>query len=295
MGWFLFEEETSVQQDSIPTLVLGSDGYIGQALVNSLVNALGTSRRPRASVYLDLAEPTSWQALSPYAGARLVFCAATTKMADYQANPEAAYQLNVRRTCELLDYTEQLGMQVVYLSSNMVFAGQRPDYRVTDACQPANYYGECKYQVEQHLLNHHTQAAILRLTKVLGERFPVLQQCVESARRQESCRLFSDLYMAPVSLSSVQSCVAALLAQQARGIFQLSGSRNLSYAEAGQWLLQQLGLDPAWIEPIAAASAGVSVLPFSSMINHWPQGWSAAVEPECVLAPLLAQMQGNSE
>ncbi|MBR9884854.1 MAG: sugar nucleotide-binding protein, partial [Oceanospirillales bacterium] len=152
-------------------------------------------------------------------------------------------------------------------------------------------YGQHKCEVESFLAAYHSRAAVLRLTKVIGNAFPLLENTIAKVRAGERANLFRDLNLAPVALTDVVGCIRILLQQSATGIFHLSGSRNLSYAEAGAWLLQQLGMSPDSIVPVAAASAGIEPLSYSSLKNAWPPGWCADTAPEQVLLPLLQRLQ----
>jgi dTDP-4-dehydrorhamnose reductase len=63
--------------------------------------------------------------------------------------------------------------------------------------------------------------------------------------------------MAPTPVGVAAAAIAALLADRAAGIWQLTGSQDVSYAEIGGHIAQQIGAEPALVQPVAAASAGM--------------------------------------
>ena len=53
-----------------------------------------------------------------------------------------------------------------------------------------------------------------------------------------------------------QRAIAALLADRAGGVFQLSGPRDVTYGEAARFLAGQLGADPALVKETSALATG---------------------------------------
>jgi dTDP-4-dehydrorhamnose reductase len=62
--------------------------------------------------------------------------------------------------------------------------------------------------------------------------------------------------------------VAALLAGRARGVFQLSGPRDISYSDAAHFLARRLGADESLIEDMSVRDGGQppgAAAPFTSL------------------------------
>ena len=97
-------------------------------------------------------------------------------------------------------------------------------------------------------------------------------------------RAFTDLMFAPVPIALVVAAVAALLADRARGIFQLSGPRDISYSEAAHFLARRLvptnadrGHErPRW-RPAARRGRAVHLTHFSTLRARYgivvPDAW----------------------
>jgi dTDP-4-dehydrorhamnose reductase len=68
---------------------------------------------------------------------------------------------------------------------------------------------------------------------------------------------FSDMVMAPVSISTVKCALAFLAAKRRGGIWHVSGEDNISFFEAGRHLAHRIGVPPALVIDSSAVSAGI--------------------------------------
>jgi len=63
--------------------------------------------------------------------------------------------------------------------------------------------------------------------------------------------------VAPVAADIATAAVVALLDAKMPGVFQLSGPRDIAYAEVGHFLAMKLGVDPDLVIPVSAYSVGM--------------------------------------
>ena len=66
-----------------------------------------------------------------------------------------------------------------------------------------------------------------------------------------------DTMLAPTPVRLAATAVAALMREGARGIFQLTGPRDVSYAELAGFLANKMTADPGRVNKVSAASAGM--------------------------------------
>jgi dTDP-4-dehydrorhamnose reductase len=52
----------------------------------------------------------------------------------------------------------------------------------------------------------------------------------------------------------VARAIAALMQDRARGVFQLSGQRDITYADAARYLAERLNADPELVKAVSARS-----------------------------------------
>ena len=247
-------------------LVVGARGVIGSALYNHLVPnyslVYGTSRRVQDRqdfVQIDLSN--SFDGLSKIAGiCDIAFiCAATTKAVDCENDRAESYEVNVTYTLKMVKILQDLGVFVVWLSSNAVFSGERPFCGLDEPYMPLTEYGRQKAEAEQEILELGG-VAIVRLTKVLSKNTPLISGWVNDLRDGKEIYPFSDAYFSPISLNYAIDGIAKVGRNLGSGIFNISGSEDISYSDFARLLAVKLcGVDNL-VKPVAKATAQAKML-----------------------------------
>jgi dTDP-4-dehydrorhamnose reductase len=242
-------------------LVVGGDSEVGAALTGSLtadgVPVMATTRRPERAagrILLDLAAPPAdWPPL-PEADA-VVLCAAVSRVETCWRDPEASRRVNVDG---MLALAERLPPRcfTLFLSTNHVLDGSAPLQGPESPRKPSSAYGEQKAEAEEALLALEREVGVLRLAKVLTPRDPLLREWARTLRAGAPIAPFADLVNAPAPMDLVCALVARILARRAAGVTQLSGDRDLTYAEMAGILAEVLGVDAALVRPVAARRPG---------------------------------------
>ena len=133
-------------------------------------------------------------------------------------------------------------------------------YQADAPHSPVSEYGRQKARVEAALLGHMAggaPVAILRLAKVVSAGMPLIQGWIDDLSAGKPIRAFSDMTLAPTPTGLVCSAIGALLHDQASGIFQLTGPRDVTYADVGRFLAAYLDVDPALVMETSARDAGL--------------------------------------
>ena len=250
-------------------LVVGGDSEVGLALSRRLRSdgwdVVETTRRSEGDAaarrWLDLADDPA-DALGflydePVAVAYL--CAAVTRIAECTADPEGTARINVMATEAVAARLMEAGAFVVFPSVNQVFDGQTAYARPGDPPAPMSEYGRQKLAAERRLTSLGGGVGIVRLTKVLGESYGVLDSWIERWRQGEPARPFSDLTMAPVPLEQVSGVMGRLGSLREAGIYHVSGARDIAYAEAAQIGAAAFGVGQELVEPVTVAESGVGL------------------------------------
>jgi dTDP-4-dehydrorhamnose reductase len=237
------------------TLVVGGTSFIGEALIHRARDQEQeisfTSRRPGADIPLNLLDdPREWKIPSNIQHA--IFCAAVTGIANCENSPEATRSVNVEAVKELSLRLSDLGAKITYLSSNLVFSPDTSAPSESSALSPATEYGRQKLALEEFLLCKIPDSQIIRPTKVVSPSIPLFSKWKHAILDQQPFEAFADLYLSPISLKAVAEWVLKIALGKDHGIFHLSASDSISYAEAGKWLLKRLGADASLLIPTCA-------------------------------------------
>lgn len=245
------------------SLIVGGDSAIGSAYKTYLQRqgeeVLLTSRRHAGgeALCLDLAtDPAHWPPF-PVCGTAYL-CAAIVKLDRCKADPQGTRLINVERMQEVARRLQDKGAFLVFLSSNQVFDGGKPYRKAKEPQGAVNEYGRQKAEFEQWLLHSGHPAAVLRLTKVIAARLPLLEKWEAALRKGETVEAFGDLRFAPLPLSAVLQGMRYVGAQKKPGIYQLSGVEDVSYFEIAVALAKRLNVNPALVVETSARQAGIA-------------------------------------
>jgi dTDP-4-dehydrorhamnose reductase len=248
-------------------LIVGGDSEIGGAAFAALKaenqpGAATTRRRDltgRDRPFLDLAASLAgWE--PPANTTSACVCAAVARLADCAADPEKSAHINVTQTLALADKLVRRGIYVLFLSTNQVFNGSIPQVPPDTVHSPVSEYGRQKARTEAALLEHMARGGpigILRLAKVVSPRMPLLQRWIADLASGKPIGAFADMTLAPTHIASVCGAISSLLGERASGIFQLTGPRDVSYAEVGRFLAGKLGVEPSLVQVTSAHAAGL--------------------------------------
>jgi dTDP-4-dehydrorhamnose reductase len=177
------------------------------------------------------------------------------------------------------------GIPVLFLSTDKVFDGRRPQVPAETPPCPVSEYGRQKAAAEAALGERRragAPVAILRLAKVVSPGMELLRQWIASLRAGRAIRAFDDMMMAPTPVALVAEAIEQLLSSSKTGVFQLTGPRDIAYSEVALHLARQVGADPALVEAISAYSAG---LPPGSTAPHTTLDSSALRELFAIATP----------
>jgi dTDP-4-dehydrorhamnose reductase len=253
-------------------LIVGGDSEIGGAAFAALKSrdhaiAATTRRRDRLAgdrPFLDLgASLEGWE--PPLGATSACVCAAVARLADCAADPAASARINVSQTLTLVDKLLRRGIYVLFLSTNQVFDGSIPQVPPDAAHSPVSEYGRQKARTETALGDYMARGApvgILRLAKVVSPRMALLQRWVADLAKGVPISAFTDMTLAPTQMASVTSAISSLLSDsllsdRASGIFQLTGPRDVSYADVGHFLAGKLDVDSSLVHAASARAAGL--------------------------------------
>lgn len=244
-------------------LIIGVDGKIGRALEERLTRlgweVMGTSRRPeqRKKVwYFDLEHLKGLEDLPSCD--HLFICAAMTKHADCQNNPEQARRINVDAPIAITRHFSPCGTHIVFLSTNAVFNGTVPQELSDSETAPTSFYGRSKADAEKELLKiAGSSLSILRMTKVLSSDQQLFIEWISSLRSSKEVHAFYNMSMAPITLEHVIDGLVAIASTRSTGIFQASASYDISYFEAAQYFARRIGADPFLVIRKSATDNGI--------------------------------------
>jgi dTDP-4-dehydrorhamnose reductase len=233
-------------------LVVGGDSLIGTALIKSLEErshvVFSTTRRQKTlganRVFLDFESNVPFYPPKTVDYAFIV--AAATNC--YQCETDSlAQRINEELIPRFIISLLEQGIFVTFISTNAVFDGKHPWPQEDDPHGPNMAYAKQKSDAETTIslaatqLGSEDRLGIVRITKTFGKNTPPLPDWVLAWNQREIVHPFSDLIIAPISVSFVGNSLARIAEKRISGNFHLSGAENINYADLAFSLAEKLG------------------------------------------------------
>jgi dTDP-4-dehydrorhamnose reductase len=252
-------------------LITGASGQLGAYLLRELsargaaITAWSGSRggdlfgvplRP-----VDLTAPAAVAAA--FRAARLdavIHCAALSTVARCYREPAHSEAVNVGGTRLLAELADEARARLLYVSTDLVFDGERGGYTEEDAPAPLSVYGRTKALAEE-AVRGGPRGLVVRVSLLFGPtltgRPSFFDEQLTALREHRPCTLFSDEWRTPLSLLTAARALVALAESDSAGVLHLGGPERMSRLEMGQRLAAFLGVDasafvPARREEVAA-------------------------------------------
>ena len=248
-------------------LLIGGDSELGASTYRYLKqsgHAVQATTRRRDAVSPERPFFDILHSLDDWNPARSVDAAcifvAVARLRDCAADPIASAQINVAQTLRLIDRLNADGTYVLFLSSNQVFNGERPNVPADAPACPISEYGRQKAEAEAAIRERMAKGAplaILRLSKILSPNLELIRSWISALLSGKSIRAFNDMTLAPVPIDLANAAIAALLQEKRPGVYQLTGPRDVTYADIGTRLARELGVSPELIESVSAYSTAM--------------------------------------
>jgi dTDP-4-dehydrorhamnose reductase len=254
------------------SLVIGADGLIGHAISDYLVEAkekvVETTHRGNTvsakRLFLDLAEDSSSWSLPRHVSVAY-HCAAVDSLERCLKNPTQSAKININSTVSLAKKLISSGAFFIFPSSNLVYDGSLSFQSSGSPPSPRTEHGRQKAEAERQLSALGKSISIVRFTKVFNSRMPLLQNWITALKKGEAIQPFSDKVISPVPLQFIVRVLHSIAKKRLAGIIQVSGGKDVAYADIARRLADHLGASRGLVQPISARESN---LPLEDVPPH---------------------------
>lgn len=189
------------------------------------------------AVALNLEDSAATQALFEQIRPDVVLhTAALTDVDRCELDPALAARLNVDVTRVVAGAARQVGAQLVHVSTDHVFAGDRPFYDELAEPHPVNVYARTKLEAERVVHEVYPGALTVR-TNFLGwgpaAPRSFLDWVIRSLAEGVPLRMFTDVFITPIGVNDLLDCLFDLLELAPAGVVHVAGAERLSKYEIG--------------------------------------------------------------
>jgi dTDP-4-dehydrorhamnose reductase len=270
-------------------LITGGLGQVGRALQAELAgHEVTVVDLPE----VDVAErAAAFQALTSANPELVIHCAAYTNVDGCAKDPALAYRVNALGTQNVALACQAIGAEMMHISTNEVFAGDRPDgYEEWRPLNPINPYGASKAAAEFHvrsLLSRHYIVRIAWLVAPGGRNF--IHAILKRAREQGQVRVVVDEVGNPTYSKDLAPAIHQLLQTHQYGTYHLTNSGVCSRWQFANEILRCAGLSHirnvpilthdyprastpppyAALKNVAAAALGITLRPWQEAVADY--------------------------
>ncbi|TKJ41810.1 hypothetical protein CEE37_04375 [candidate division LCP-89 bacterium B3_LCP] len=179
----------------------------------------------------------------------IIHCAALSKVSFCQNHPSSAWDLNNKATEHLVKLINDdiINTRLIFLSSDMVFNGQKGDYCESDQPDPINLYGQTKLAAEEHVARLGAKGTVLRLNLVYGR--PVMggssfsEEVIHVVKSGKPYHLFVDQHRSFMSVKNLTRCIWEVVASDFHGVLHLGGNEPADRVIFAYKLARKAGLN----------------------------------------------------
>ena len=257
----------------IKVVITGSNGLLGQSLLNLLLNekenyqvfgfSRGNNRSGRTDFkYISIDITQEKELKTELLNIRpdfIINTAAMTQVDDCETNKKECDILNVDVVKWLKEVAEEINSHIIHISTDFIFDGKKGYYKEDDEPNPLSYYGLSKLKSEELLINSTINFTILRTILVFGKVYDMSRSNIvlwvkQMLENKKEVTIVDDQYRMPTYAEDLALACKLALDKKAKGIYHISSNQLLSIYEIAKQIAQVFELDENLIIPISTST-----------------------------------------
>jgi dTDP-4-dehydrorhamnose reductase len=184
----------------------------------------------------------------------VIHAAAMANPANCFEDRAQAVAVNALGTASVSKLCDAYGARLVYVSTDLVFDGERGHYSVADPVAPTSVYGQTKVTGELAVLASDRNV-VVRVSWMFGPslngRKSFFVEQMEALRGGPTKSLFHDEWRTPLALHTAAGALIGIAMSEVTGILHVGGPERMSRWEVGQRLGTFLKLGTTGLQPVS--------------------------------------------
>lgn len=250
-------------------LITGSSGLLGSKIVEQarehfkVVPTYRTKPLFVDSVEMNITdEGEVLRVFSKFRPDVVVHTAAETNVDRCEVNKENAWKVNADGTKNIAKICKRIGAEIVYVSTDYVFGGEKGLYAEEDDPNPANYYGLTKLEGERYVTQACEDYVIVRTSVLYGWHSwkpNFVKWVIKSLRKNEQISVVNDHFNSPTLADNLAKVMLKIINRNLKGLYHTAGSERISRFEFALRIAETFDLDLSLIKPIKMSELKVWV------------------------------------
>jgi len=257
----------------IKVIVTGSNGLLGQSLINLLseekekYQIIGFSRGENRSgredftyISIDITDEENLKkSVKEFQPDFIINTAAMTQVDDCENNKQACDLLNIDVVKWLSEVADEINAHVIHISTDFIFDGVKGNYKETDTPNPLSYYGLSKLKSEEVLTNSNSNFTILRTILVYGKVFDMSRNNIVlwvkiMLENHKEITIVDDQFRTPTYVLDLALACKIAMDKKATGVYNIASNKLMSVFEVAQEIADAFNLDKSLIKPISTST-----------------------------------------
>jgi dTDP-4-dehydrorhamnose reductase len=182
----------------------------------------------------------------------IIHSAACTDVDGCETNHELAWKINAEATKQIAIESTRINSQLIYVSTDYVFDGERGYYTEEDETNPLSYYGYTKLKGEEFTKEHATEWCIARPSVLYGwldykQNFATW--LINSLNQKKEVRVLEDQFVSPTLNTNLAGMLLEITERKKLGILHTAGGTRVSRHEYALRLAEVFNLNKDLIKP----------------------------------------------
>jgi len=234
-------------------LILGAQGMLGHDLLTVFADGNDVVGWDVGNVDITRQGVTR-KAIKELSPAVVVNAAGYTDVDGCEKKIHKALAVNGEGSKNVAKGCRDVGAKLVYVSTDYIFDGDRKrPYREDDSPNPLNIYGESKLMGERYIEELLDDYLIVRTQWLYGKHGRNFVETIFTLAHERDCiEVVHDQVGCPTYTVDLSGAIAALVAKDLRGVFNVSNSGSCSWYDFAEEIVR------------VAGATGVNIIPVSS-------------------------------
>jgi dTDP-4-dehydrorhamnose reductase len=246
-----------------PLIIIGKSGTLGMAL-SRIANDRNIHHKLLSRQDVDITHRAEIEKmvekLNPWA---IINAAGYVKVDEAENQLKDCLRANSEGPSNLAEVCERNNIKLLSFSSDLVFDGKKSSpYTESDPVSPLNNYGKSKALAEKEILQRNPKALIVRTSSFFGpwDDYNFATRTLMDLADGKRVRAASDVFVSPTYLPDLAHECLNILLDDEYGIFHLTNSGAVSWAEFAIQIAEKAGYDRKLIQQVPFKRIGSSVI-----------------------------------
>jgi len=245
-------------------MIIGGSGLLGGHLIQfskNEFNVVATYNnhpfkiKDCKSVHMDITDMNKTENTILKERPDLVILTAAQRNVDYcERNQKEVKKINIEGVKNVALASNKVQAKLVYLSTDLVFDGEKGHYDEKDTTNPVNYYGKTKLDGERKVQNTSHNYAIARVSvlydwNLFDHTTNFVTWVYEGLKKGKQIQLFSDQYRNATYIKNACEALLSIYKKNEKGIFHVAGANCENRFYIGKKVAEIFGFDENLIIP----------------------------------------------